>query len=93
VQEHHKKTEEYFRFALAAALLLLLEILLRYTVLRNLSWPAGSPRPGRSFFPTRPTGTMFHVRNDRTIQVYNLTINAKIDKKSLPNRYLFRKKI
>jgi len=37
VQEHHKKTEEYFRFALAAALLLLLEILLRYTVLRNLS--------------------------------------------------------
>jgi Ca-activated chloride channel family protein len=36
VQEHHKKTEEYLRFAIAAALLLLLEILLRYTVLRNL---------------------------------------------------------
>ena len=35
VQEHHKKTEEYLKFALAAALLLLLEILLRYTVLRN----------------------------------------------------------
>ena len=36
VQEHHKKTEEYLKFAIAAALLLLLEILLRYTVLRNL---------------------------------------------------------
>jgi len=36
VQEHHKKTEEYLKFALIAALLLLLEILLRYTVLRNL---------------------------------------------------------
>jgi Ca-activated chloride channel family protein len=36
VQEHHKKTEEYLKFALVAALLLLLEILLRYTVLRNL---------------------------------------------------------
>ena len=30
VQEHHKKTEEYFRFAFAAAILLLLEILYRY---------------------------------------------------------------
>jgi len=36
VQEHHKKSEEYLRFAIAAALLLLLEMLLRYTVLRNL---------------------------------------------------------
>ena len=36
VQEHHKKTEEYLRFALAAALILLLEILLRYTLLRHL---------------------------------------------------------
>jgi Ca-activated chloride channel family protein len=36
VQEHHKKTEEYLKFAIAAALLLLLEILLRYTLLRNL---------------------------------------------------------
>jgi len=36
VQEHHKKSEEYLKFALIAALLLLLEILLRYTVLRNL---------------------------------------------------------
>jgi Ca-activated chloride channel family protein len=36
VQEHHKKTEEYLKFALAAALLLLLEILLRYTLLRSL---------------------------------------------------------
>jgi len=36
VQEHHKKTEEYLRFALAAALLLLVEIILRYTLLRNL---------------------------------------------------------
>jgi len=36
VQEHHKKTEEYLKFAIAAALLLLLEIILRYTVLRNL---------------------------------------------------------
>ncbi len=36
VQEHHKKSEEYLKFAIAAALLLLLEILLRYTVLRNL---------------------------------------------------------
>ncbi len=36
VQEHHKKSEEYLKFALAAALLLLLEIMLRYTVLRNL---------------------------------------------------------
>ncbi len=36
VQEHHKKSEEYMKFAIAAALLLLLEILLRYTVLRNL---------------------------------------------------------
>ena len=36
VQEHHKKTEEYLKFAIAAALLLLLEILLRYSVLRNL---------------------------------------------------------
>jgi Ca-activated chloride channel family protein len=35
VQEHHKKSEEYLKFALAAALLLLLEILLRYTLLRN----------------------------------------------------------
>ena len=36
VQEHHKKTEEYLKFALTAALLLLLEILLRYTLLRIL---------------------------------------------------------
>jgi len=36
VQEHHKKTEEYLKFALAAALLFLLEILLRYTLLRHL---------------------------------------------------------
>ncbi|MDR1155956.1 MAG: VWA domain-containing protein [Bacteroidales bacterium] len=36
VQEHHKKSEEYLKFAVAAALLLLLEILLRYTVLRHL---------------------------------------------------------
>ncbi len=36
VQEHHKKSEEYLKFAIAAALLLLLEILLRYSVLRNL---------------------------------------------------------
>jgi len=36
VQEHHKKSEEYLKFALAAALILLLEILLRYTLLRNL---------------------------------------------------------
>ena len=36
VQEHHKKTEEYLKFALAAALLLLAEILLRYTLLRSL---------------------------------------------------------
>jgi len=36
VQEHHKKTEEYLKFAIAAALLLLLEILLKYTLLRNL---------------------------------------------------------
>jgi len=36
VQEHHKKSEEYLKFALAAALLLLLEITLRYTWLRNL---------------------------------------------------------
>ena len=36
VQEYHKKTEEYLRFAIAAAMLLLLEILLRYTLLRNL---------------------------------------------------------
>ena len=36
VQEHHKKTEEYLKFAIAAALLLLLEILLRYSLLRNL---------------------------------------------------------
>jgi Ca-activated chloride channel family protein len=36
VQEHHKKSEEYLKFALAAALLLLLEVLLRYTLLRNL---------------------------------------------------------
>ena len=35
VQEHHKKSEEYLRFAIAAALLLLLEIALRYTLLRN----------------------------------------------------------
>ena len=36
VQEHHKKSEEYLKFAIMAALLLLLEIILRYTVLRNL---------------------------------------------------------
>jgi Ca-activated chloride channel family protein len=36
VQEHHKKTEEYIRFALVAAMLFLLEILLKYTLLRNL---------------------------------------------------------
>jgi len=36
VQEHHKKSEEYMLFALAAALLLLLEILSKYTMLRNL---------------------------------------------------------
>ena len=36
VQEHHKKYEEYLKFAIAAALLLLVEILLRYTLLRNL---------------------------------------------------------
>jgi Ca-activated chloride channel family protein len=36
VQEHHKKTDEYLRFAIAAVLLLLLEAALRYTVLRNL---------------------------------------------------------
>jgi len=36
VQEHHKKTEEYLKFALVAALLLLFEIILRYTFLRNL---------------------------------------------------------
>ena len=36
VEEHHKKSEEYLRFALFAALLLLLEILLRHTLLRNL---------------------------------------------------------
>ena len=36
VQEHHKKAEEFLKFALAAALLLLLEIVLRYSLLRNL---------------------------------------------------------
>lgn len=36
VQEHHKKTDEYLWFAIAAVLLLLSEIVLRYTVLRNL---------------------------------------------------------
>jgi len=36
VQEHHKKTEEYLKFAIAAALALLLEIMLRYSLLRNL---------------------------------------------------------
>jgi Ca-activated chloride channel family protein len=36
VQEHHKKTEEYLRFALIALAILILEILLRYTVIRNL---------------------------------------------------------
>ena len=36
VQEHHKKTEEYLKFAIAAALLLLLEIILRYSLLRNI---------------------------------------------------------
>ena len=33
VQEHHKKTEEYMKFAIIAALALLLEIMLRYTLL------------------------------------------------------------
>ena len=36
VHEHHKKTEEYLKFAIFAALALLLEIILRYTLLRNL---------------------------------------------------------
>ena len=36
VEEHHKKSEEYLKFAIAAALALLLEILFRYTLLRNL---------------------------------------------------------
>lgn len=36
VQEHHKTTDEYFMFAVAAAILLLLEIVLRYTLLRSL---------------------------------------------------------
>jgi Ca-activated chloride channel family protein len=35
VQEHHKKTDEYFRFAIAALIFFLLEIILRYTLLRN----------------------------------------------------------
>ena len=36
VQEHHKKTEDYLRYAIAAAILFLLEIILRYTILRSL---------------------------------------------------------
>ncbi|MDR1864002.1 MAG: VWA domain-containing protein [Bacteroidales bacterium] len=35
VEEHHKKTEEYLRFAWAALLLLLAETVLRYTVLKS----------------------------------------------------------
>ena len=36
VQEHHKKSEEFLKFAIAAIALLLLEISLRYTFLRSL---------------------------------------------------------
>lgn len=36
VQEHHKKSEEYLWFAMTAAILLLIEVTMRYTVLRNL---------------------------------------------------------
>jgi Ca-activated chloride channel family protein len=36
VQEHHKKSEEYLWFAMIAVILLLIEITMRYTVLRNL---------------------------------------------------------
>ncbi|MDR1672765.1 MAG: VWA domain-containing protein [Bacteroidales bacterium] len=35
VQEHHRKSEEYLKFAQVALLLLLLEIILKYTVLRR----------------------------------------------------------
>ena len=36
VQEYHRNSEEYLKFALFAALLLLFEIVLRYSLLRNL---------------------------------------------------------
>ncbi|MBP5611435.1 MAG: VWA domain-containing protein, partial [Bacteroidales bacterium] len=35
-EEHHRKQEEFFRFALLACIFLILEVLLRYTFLKTL---------------------------------------------------------